>query len=170
MCLPAKVHHVGDEPHVDTIEKIAMALFSLFVLITDTAQIYLAHTMLDKPVDSLFQIAFLEVPIAGEIIHGTIWYDAQRNLVTHLLLFLHQTIDSIVQSRIATHHNDGLVTIMDKHGHKSFHTVSRLALHEIVLNLAFVQCFLDSFSLLVVMSFGTIQYAPSVLLHCFPLS
>ena len=137
-----------------------MTPLPVLVRITDATEVYLTHTMLDKPVDGLLQIAFLEVPIAGKVVHHTIGYHTQRNLVAHLLLHPHQTVHGIVQCRVATSDDNGAIAVMDEHVDQTLHTVSRLALYEVVLHLAVVEHLLNLLTLLAVMCLGTIQNAP----------
>ena len=137
-----------------------MTLLTLFVRISDAPQVYLAHTVLDQPVYSILRLAFPEVPIAGKVVHHAVGYHTEGYLVAHLFLRLHQTVDGIVQRRVASHDDDGLVPVVNQHGNQALHTVHRLALHEVIRHVALVQHALQAFSLFVSVSLRTIQDAP----------
>ena len=137
--LSAKVHHIGNESYVDTIQEIAMALLPLLIGISDTSQVDAAHAALYQPVDSLLQIALSEIPVACKIVHFAIGNDTQCYLVTLLTIYLHQTIDGIVECGVAAHDNNGFVAIVDEHSNQSFDTGTRFALYEIILHIAVVE-------------------------------
>ena len=138
-------------------------MFTLLVVIVYAAHVDGPHAMFLEPVDGLFQIALLEVPIAGKVVDDTIGNDAQRNSVTHLFLFMHQAVYGIVQCRVTACHHDGFVAVMYQHGHQSFHAVQRLALHKVVQHLALVQHALKLLALLRFPSPWAIQDAPPII-------
>ena len=166
--LPTQIHHVGNESYVDTVEEVAMAVFVFLIGITNTAQIDGTDTAFYQPVDGLFHIVVVEAPIACEVVHHTIGNNSQGNLVAHLFLFCHQAIDGIVQCRVATHDDDGLITIAYQHGYQTLYAVCRLTLNEVILHLALIEDSLDFLALLVTASFGTIKDAPPFVryFHC----
>ena len=88
-----------------------MALLALGIGIADAAQVDLADTPLDEPVDGLSDVILVKVPEPCKVVHHAIGYHTQRNLVTNLLLLHHQTVHSIIQCRVATYDDDGLVAI-----------------------------------------------------------
>ena len=58
------------------------------------------------------EVTLLKVPIACKIVEYTIGNDTQSYRIAHLFFFLHQTVDSIVQRRVATHDDNGFIAVM----------------------------------------------------------
>ena len=160
-CLTTQVHHVSYQPHVNTVQEIAVARLSILVCISDTSQVNFTDTMLHEPVNGLFQIAFLEVPITSKIVHYPVGNHTQGNLIAHLSLHLHQTVHCIVQGGVTSHYDDGFVTIVNKHIHQSLNAFRRFALYKVEIYFALVQQPLYLLTLLTGICLRAIQDAPS---------
>ena len=146
-----------------------MALLTLSIRITDTAEIHLTDTTCYQPIDGLFDIVLIELPETGKVIHHAIGDDTQRDALPHLLLLHHQTVCRIVECRVTAHDDDSLVTIGDHHLHQSFHTVGGLTLHEVIVHLALVENLLDLLPALALVTdacFGAIQDTPLCRFYC----
>ena len=146
-----------------------MTVLALRVLITDTTQVNRPYPTLLKPFDGLFDPVFLETPETGEVVHDAIGYHAQCDTVAHSLLLCHQTVDGIVERRVATNDNDGLIAVADQHPHETFHTISRLALHKVILHLVLIKHLLDLLPTLTFVGdscFRAIQDSPSCCFYC----
>ena len=147
-----------------------MTLLAIGVRIADAAQVHRADAMLHQPVDGLFGLVLIEVPEACEVVHHAVGNHAEGNLLADGLFLHHQTVHGIVQCRVATHDDDGLVAIGDHHLDETFHTVGCLTLYHIVLHPALVE---NLFYLLPTLAgaayysrSGTIQDAPPCRLYC----
>ena len=99
--------------------------------------------MFDEEVDRLLDLIAVDLPEMREVIHDTIGDHTQRDALPDFLLLHHQTVHRIVQCRVTTYDDNGLIAIIDHHLRQTFHTVSGLALHEVVGDAPFIQHLLD---------------------------
>jgi len=113
--LAAHIHDGGNKSHVDAVEEVAVASLAMPVAIVDATNVNPAHTALTEPVDSLLDLALTETPVMGKVIHRTIGDYTERDALAHLGVKLHQAVDGIVESRVATGDDDSAVTIVDHH-------------------------------------------------------
>ena len=94
-----------------------MTFVAFLVDIANAAQVDLAHTTLDQPIDGLLYLIIVEIPELGKVVQHAIGYHAQSNLVAYGFLFHHQTVHGIVQGRVATHDYNGFVAVLYHHFH-----------------------------------------------------
>ena len=137
--LTTQVHDGCDESHIDTVEEVAMTVLILSVLIADATEIDLTNATLFEPSYSLLYLALVKAPEVGKVVHHTIRNDADSNLVAHFLLDLHQTVDRIIERRVTSDDDNGLIAIIDHHLDESFDTAHALALNLVIFDALLLQ-------------------------------
>ena len=171
VCLPTEIHYRSYQSHIHAIQEIAVAVLILRVLISYATEVYLANPSCNQRVDGLFNLMFVEVPEMSEVVHHSVWNHTERNTIAHPFLNEHQTVYGIIKSRVATHDNDSLITIVYHHHNKAFYAACTLALNEIELHTTIAQYFFYPLPTLVRVLHKTIsrtiEYAPfRVCLSC----
>ena len=125
-----------------------MALFAFLIGIAHATKVDGAYTILFQPTDSLVKIAFTKVPIACKIVHQTVGNESQGNGVAHLFLYFHQTVYRIIECRVTTGNDNGLVAVVNQHIYQAFYAACSLALHKVVIHTMLIECTLNTFALL----------------------
>ena len=163
-CLTLQIHYCCNQTNIYTIKEISMTLFVMLICVTNTSKVDFSNAMLFQPTNSTYKIVFGKTPEHSKIVHHSIRNNTKRYTITSFLINLHQTVNSIIQGRITTDNNDGLISIIDHHLNESVNTTCCFTLNEIKLNfilikhtLNFLPAFACSQS-----SFRTIEDAPSV--------
>lgn len=134
MGLPSQVHDGSDESDIDTVEEIATAFLPLLVHITDTTEVNLSDTTLLQRCHRLLDVTVAESPEVGKVVHQSVRNHAQCHLFSFFRIYLHQTVYGIIERRISTNDDNGLITIVDKHSDESFYALLILALHKVVIH------------------------------------
>ena len=75
----------------------------------------------------------------GEVVHHAMRDYAKGYPFTSSLVYLHQTVDGIIECRVASHNDYCLIAIVDKHLHQPFHTFLVLTLHKVVVDMLLAQ-------------------------------
>ena len=110
-------------------------MLAMLVCITYATEVYFTDTALFEPFNSLVVVALCKTPEMSKVVHQSVGYDAKRNTLTHLAVCLHKTINSIVESRVATHNDNSFIAIVYHHLNKTIHTGRTFALHKVVFNI-----------------------------------
>ena len=105
----------------------------------------------------------------SKVVHNTIRNYAQYDAVAHFFLLLHQTIDGVVECRIATEDNDGTVSVAYHHTDKTVYTCRTFALNHIESDVVYFKATLYTFPTLLwtaqQSAFRAIKYAPFLFVY-----
>ena len=110
----------------------------------------------------------------SKVVHQPIGYNAQRYAVSRFFVSAHQAVNSIVKGRVAPNNNNGLITILDKHGYQSLNAIGVFALHIVKVDAVVHKASFHptpTHSPAVHPFFGAVQYSPFLVsCHAFILS
>ena len=169
MGFSSQVHDGGDESDIDTVEEIATAFLPLLVHIADTTEVNLSDTTFFQRRHRLLDIAVAEPPEVGKVVHQSVRNNTQCHLFSFFRIYLHQTVYGIIERRISTNNDNGLITIVDKHSDEPFYALLILALHKVVIHALLLEHLLYFFPALVTSpaSSRAIKQPPFILVyHC----
>ena len=141
-CAAAQIHDCGDKPHVHTIEEIAFASLALLIDITHQTKVYLLYSVSLEGFDGHGIIVLVQIPKVCKIIHHAVRNYAKGHFLTHILVHLHETVDSIVECRVATDDNDGMVSVVDKHSDQPVYAATAFTLHMVIQDVLFLKALL----------------------------
>ena len=133
MRFPSQVHDGSNQSNINAVKEIASAFLPFLIRITDASKIYLSDSSCFKRCHRFFNIAVTESPEMSKIIHQSVRNYTQRHLITLLCIYLHQTIDGIVERRISAHNNYRLIAIVDKHLNQSLYAFLIFTLHKVII-------------------------------------
>ena len=139
---PLKVHDGSNEPHIDTVEEIPVASLSPLIGIPNAAKVNLPYPPLLYPINNLGILSFLYIPKVSKVIHQTVGYHCQGNLLPDITVCLHQAVDSVVECRVASDDDYCTVTVVNHHLHQSLNTSDILTLYIVVYHTLLLETFL----------------------------
>ena len=169
MGFSSQIHDGGDESDIDTVEEIATAFLPLLVHIADTTEVNLSDTTFFQRRHRLLDIAVAESPEVGKVVHQSVRNNTQCHIFSFFRIYLHQTVYGIIERRISTNDDNGLITIVDKHSDEPFYALLILALHKVVIHALLLEHLLYFFPALVTSpaSSRAIKQPPFILVyHC----
>ena len=167
--LATQVHNISRHSDVNTIEEVTVTFLPLGICITNTAKVDLSDAMTNQRIDGFFYLTLINIPKTGKVVHQTVRNNAESDTVADFFLFHHETIDSIVEGRVATYYDNGFITIRYHHPHQALHTVCRLALNKVISHLALIKHLLNLLPTLALVGdtcLGTVKNAPLRSLYC----
>ena len=165
---PSHVHDRCHKSDIEAVVEIAVAPFALGIGITDTSEVNFPCAPVFQHFHHLVEVIVLDAPEMREIVHLAIGNDPQPYLVACLFVSEHEAVDGIVERRVAPHHDDGLISVVDHHGNQSVDGVGLFALDEIIVDMIESQCFfylLPPFLGSEATAFRAIDDAPFFLVH-----
>ena len=167
--LAAQVHDGCHESDVDAVQEVAAAMVALLADVANAAEVDLADAALLQPADGLLHVVLVELPEVRKVVHHAIGHHAQHNLLALLLVNLHEAVHGIVQCRVASHDDDGLIAVGDEHFHQAVYAARVLALHVVVVDALSLQAPLNLLPPFLrrtpIARLRTIEYSPLLFVH-----